>query len=116
MADDLGGDALAHLALGLGIDRQGEVGMGLDVDEAGSDRESLRIDHLARGRIAEVCCDSGDAILTDADIGAPARLAAAVEHEPAADQEVVTHELIDRKFACVSRVLMCGNFSLRGRA
>ena len=35
VADDLGRHPLAHLALGLGIDRQREVGMGLDIDEAG---------------------------------------------------------------------------------
>ena len=53
MADDLGGDALAHLALGLGIDRQREVGMGLDVDEAGRDGEAGGVDGLLR-RAADV--------------------------------------------------------------
>ena len=42
MADDLGGDALAHLAFGLRIDRQREIRMGLDVDEARRHGEVLR--------------------------------------------------------------------------
>ena len=50
MADDLGGDALAHLALGLGIDRQREVGMGLDVDEARRDGEAGGVDGFLRRR------------------------------------------------------------------
>ena len=49
MADDLGGDALADLALGLGIDRQGEVGMRLDVDEARRDGEPAASMILAAG-------------------------------------------------------------------
>ena len=52
MADDLGGDALAHLALGLGIDRQREVGMGLDVDEARRHREAGGVDDLGARRPA----------------------------------------------------------------
>ena len=42
MADDLRGDALAHLAFGLRIDRQREIGMRLDVDEARRDGEARR--------------------------------------------------------------------------
>ena len=47
MADDLGGDALADLALGLRIDRQREIGMRLDVDEARRDGEARGVDGLA---------------------------------------------------------------------
>ena len=47
MTDDLGRDALAHLALGLRIDRQDEVGMRLDVDKAGRYRQPLGVDDAA---------------------------------------------------------------------
>ena len=94
MADDLGGDALAHLALGLGIDRQREVGMGLDVDEAGRDREPVGVDHLG-GVAARFAADRGDAAVADGDVARLARGAAAVEQQAAADQDVVGHALAD---------------------
>ena len=87
MADDLGRHALAHLALGLGIDRQREVGMGLDVDEAGRDREPGGVDHLrcVRGRDR---ADRRDPAVADGKVARHAGLAAAVEQEAAADQNV----------------------------
>ena len=90
MADDLGGDALAHLALGLGIDRQGKVGMGLDVDEAGRDREAGGVDDLGC-RVPEVRSDGGDAAVADGEIAVPAGGAAAVEDQAAADQDIAGH-------------------------
>ena len=90
MADDLGGHALAHLALGLGIDRQREVGMRLDVDEARRHRQSGGVDHFPR-IVAEVGADGGDAALADREVAGPARGAGAVEQQPAADQDVMRH-------------------------
>ena len=72
MADDLGGHALAHLALGLGIDRQREVGVGLDVDEARRHRQAGRVDHFRR-IVAEIGADGGDAAVADREVaGRPA--------------------------------------------
>src|SRR5256885_8123389 len=51
MSDNLGRDALADLALGLWVDRQGEIGVGLDVDKAGRDRQPRGVDNpLGRTR------------------------------------------------------------------
>src|SRR5580698_1516189 len=72
MADDLRGDALAHLALGLRIDRQGKIRMGLDVDEAGRDGEAGRVDGLVRG--AGHAPDGGYAIAIDSEIARGARM------------------------------------------
>ena len=88
MADDLGGDALADLAFGLGIDRQREVGMGLDVDEARRDRKPRGVDGFRRG-LVELRADCGDAAVLDGEIGRHAGAAGAVEQEPAADQDVM---------------------------
>ena len=92
MADDLGGHALAHLALGLGIDRQREVGMSLDVDEARRHRQSGGVDHFRR-IVAEVGADGGDAAIADREVAGPARGAGAVEQQPAADQDVMRHAI-----------------------
>src|SRR5262245_27741284 len=90
MADDLGGDALAHLALGLGIDRQREVGMGLDVAEARGDGEVGGVDHLG-GLARKAGADGGDAAAADGDVAAVAGGAAAVEDQSTADEHVVAH-------------------------
>ena len=90
MADDLGGHALADLAFGLGIDRQGEVGMGLDVDEARRDREPCGVDGPA-GIGRDLRPDGGNAAVRDREIARNAGAAAAVEQEPVADQEVAAH-------------------------
>ena len=122
--DDFGGYALAHLALGLGIDRQGEVGMGLDVDEAGRNRETIGLDHLRgarrrarfrrvsgartyrvaalaarfarqRGATVELRADSSDAAIANGEIAGLARDAGAVEQHAAADQDVEGHGHLD---------------------
>ena len=90
MADDLGGHALAHLALGLGIDREREVGMGLDVDEARRHRQAGGVDQLGRVR-AEIRPHGDDAASADGEVAAPARGAGAVEQQSAADQDVMGH-------------------------
>src|SRR5258708_30411149 len=88
MADDLGGHALAYLALGPGIDWQREVGMGLDVDEARRHGKAVRVDNLG-------CCvidaptDNGNAAVADGDIPGLAGGSGAVEENTAADEEVM---------------------------
>ena len=91
MADNLRGDALAHLAFGLGIDRQREIGMRLDVDEARRHREALGIDHPPRG--AGVAADRGNAPIRNRDIARRAGIAGAVIHSAAADQDVMHGEV-----------------------
>ena len=69
MADDLGGDALAHLALGLRVDRQHEIGMGLDVDKPRRHRQPAGVDDaLGIGR--QIAADLGDSPGLDRQIGA----------------------------------------------
>ena len=88
MADDLGGHPLAHLAFGLGIDRQREVRMGLDVDEARRHGEPRCVDGLAGG-LFDAPADRGDTAVADGDVARRAGRSAAVINQPAADQDVV---------------------------
>ena len=90
MADDLGRDALAHLAFGLGVDRQGKVGMGLDVDKAGGDREPLGIDHSRRTR-RQKSSERRDPTVANGNVADLAGPPAAVDDEPPADQDVAAH-------------------------
>ena len=90
MADDLGRDALAHLAFGLGIDRQGEVRMRLDVDEAGRHRQALGIDHLGRA-FRHRAAERGDPPVANRDIADFPGPPAAVDNRAAADQDVGGH-------------------------
>ena len=90
MSDDLGGDALAHLALGLGIDWQREIGMRLDVDEAGRDREARRVDDV-RSVAGQIFSERGDAAVRDREIAHDAGSAGAVDQESVMDQDVVGH-------------------------
>ncbi len=96
MADDLGGDPLAHLRVRGRIDRQGEVRMSLDVDEARTDGEPGAIDRLhrlARQRRA----DGRDAPAPNSDVAGPPRRPAAVEQRAAADQDVMGHGIDSRR-------------------
>ena len=88
MADDLGGHALAYLALGPGIDRQREVGMGLDVDEARRHGKAVCVDDLG-GCVIDARTDSGNAAVADGDIAGLAGGSGAVEEKTAADQDVM---------------------------
>ena len=90
MADDLGGNALAHLAFGLRVDRQGEVRMRLDVDKAGRHRQALGIDHPGRA-FRHRAAHRGDAPGPNGDIADLAGPAAAVDNRAAADQDVGGH-------------------------
>src|ERR1700734_2019473 len=88
MADDLGGDALAYLAFGLRIDRQGEIRMGFDVDKTRRDREILGIDDFSRA-VGDVRPDCGDAAVRDGEVRGDAGIAGAVVQNSAADEDVV---------------------------
>ena len=87
MPDDLGRDALAHLAFGLRVDRQGEVRMRLDVDKAGRHRQALGIDHLGRA-FRQGAAERGDPPVANRDVADLARPPAAVDQGAAPDQDV----------------------------
>ena len=110
MADDLGGDALAHLAFGFRIDRQREIRMGFDVDKTRRDGEVLGVDDFSRGPLpnppplagdGRVGVDRGDAAVGDGEIGGDAGIAGAVVQNSAADQDVV-HEKSGAYFNSIS--------------
>ncbi len=87
MADDLRGDALAHLAFGLGIDRQREIRVRLDIDKARSDGETRHVD-LAAGLPRRIA-DGGNAASGDGEVATCSRTAAAVIERAAAQDEIV---------------------------
>ena len=87
MADDLGGDALAHLAFGLGIDRQREIRMRLDVDKTGRDRETRHVD-LATG-MARRIAEGGNAAVGNGEVAALSGAPGAVVKRAAAQDQVV---------------------------
>ncbi len=59
----------------------------MDVDEARSDDAIARVDHARRAPAREVA-DVGDSALGHGDVRAHRRDAAAVDHAPAANEEV----------------------------
>ena len=91
MPDDLGRDALAHLAFGLWIDRQREVRMRFDVDEAGRHRQPFGIDHLGRA-FRQRAADRGDPPGANGDVADFPGPPAAVDQGAAADQHVPRHD------------------------
>ena len=90
VTDDLQRHALPDLGLRARVQRQGEVGMRVDVDEAGRDHLAARVDDPARGTPGSGR-DRPDAAAAHAHVGLTARRPRAVDHEAAADQQVV-HE------------------------
>src|SRR6516162_10566985 len=91
MPDDLGRHPLAHLALGLGVDRQGEIRMGLDVDKAGRHCQAFGIDYLGRAP-REGAADRRDPAVADRYVADLAKPATAVDYETAADRNVPIHQ------------------------
>ena len=90
MADDLGRHTLPHLALGLWVDRQREVRVRLDVDKARRHRQTRGIDRPGRSR-RQRPAERRDPPVMHGDIGDLIRPPAAVDDEPAADDDVVAH-------------------------
>ena len=78
LARDLGGDALADLAVGAPVREEHGVGMGMDVDEAGRHRRSRHVD-AARGLDPREVADRGDLAAGDADVGEERGRAGAVD-------------------------------------
>jgi hypothetical protein len=87
--DEHGGDALGQhwLAMLQVRGRQARAGVGMDVDEARRHEPARDVEHRRRRRRAEIA-DRGDAVGGDADVGAPRRGTAAIEHLAAAEQDV----------------------------
>ncbi len=65
--------------------------MGLDVDKARGHRQTLGVDRPGRFR-GERSAESCNLSVLDGDIGDFPRPPAAVDDNPAADQDVTTHE------------------------
>ena len=87
LPDDLGGDALVHLALRPAVDQQREVGVRVQVDEARAYREPVQLDALGRFQLGQVA-DARDPAVADSDVG-PERLAArSVEYLSAGENHV----------------------------
>ena len=87
LADDLGGHALADLAVGAAVHQQRGVAVGVHVDEAWRHGEAARVDRL-RGAGAAQVADGFDALAAHADIAGEGRCAAAVDELAASDQDV----------------------------
>ena len=83
--DDDRGDALRDLGLGRRIGGQPRGRMIVDVDEAGRDDEAVAVDHGVPGLRLDVA-DGDDAIVDEADVGAPQRRAAPVREIGADDR------------------------------
>src|SRR5262245_33680466 len=90
MTDNLGGHPLAHLALGLGVDRQDKIGMGLNVDKARSDSQTGG-SNLPRGRAGKRPANVGTPAISDRHVGRLAWPPGAVDYRAAADQDVPRH-------------------------
>jgi hypothetical protein len=87
LAQDLGGHALADLALGMAVLQQQQVGVRVHVDEAGGDDQPGGVEG-APGRPRHPA-DGGDAIAAHGNVAAEPRVAAAVDDGSVADEQVV---------------------------
>jgi hypothetical protein len=88
LAEDLERDALSHVRQPARVDEQRLGRPRQHVDEARRDRESARIDLVARAPRRQVA-DRRDLVAADADVAGERRLARAVVDRSAADHDVV---------------------------
>ncbi len=86
-SQNLGGDALANLALRLRIHEKLVLAMGMDVDEPGTHHEAPRVQN-PRGRRAIEVGDGSDGLPPDADVASNRGLAAPVHHGASPDDHV----------------------------
>src|SRR5439155_26097660 len=80
-----GGDALRDLGQALGVAQHDGVIVRVHVDEAGRDDLAAAIDAL-RALATQAFADSGDAAVAQQHVAGPARLAGAVDDQPALKQ------------------------------
>ena len=86
LAGELGGDALADLALFARIDQRVQLALAEHVDESGGEREIVQVDAAPRLRFAQVA-DRRDGVAADADVGPEPGGTGAVDHAgPGEDQ------------------------------
>ncbi len=95
LAGDVERDALPDLALRRAVGQQRHLGVRVEVDEAGRDDQARRIDRPSR-RLAVERPDRGDAIAANADVRPNGRAAGAVQHLPAANDDVERRRLSRR--------------------
>ena len=77
MADDLGGDALAHLAFGFRIDRQREIRVGFYVDKPRCDGEPFGVDDCFRA-ICDAPSDRSNPAIGNSEVAGDTGIAGAV--------------------------------------
>jgi hypothetical protein len=105
VTDHLGRHALEHLALGPRRVGQREVRVGLDVDEPGRHHQAAGVDRAARRpRVGRG--DRDDPAVADRDVRAHRGRPVAVQHLPAADDEIVHVELPDSSPSFLPSVLV----------
>src|SRR5262249_2945828 len=85
LAEHLGGDALANLALGVAVLQKEIIGVRVHVDEPGRDHQPPGVDGAAGSNIRHPA-DGDDAVAADADVAVKPRVAGAV-HDPAVADE-----------------------------
>ena len=89
LAQDLGRDALADLALGIAVFEQRHVGMRVHVDESGATIEPARVDDPPRGTSAPETAHRGDPVAADRHVALEPGIAGAVDDLAAADHDVI---------------------------
>ena len=88
LAEDLGRDALADLALGVAVLEQQSVGMRVHVDEPGrDDQPAASMTRRARALGADAA-DRGDPVAADRHVAVEPGVAGAVDDPAAADQDI----------------------------
>ncbi len=96
-AQDLGGDALANLALGIAVFEQREVGMRMDVNEAGCHDQTAGV-NLAFAGAGRDASEGRDFVAPDGQIAVPPGIAAAIDNLAVADDQIVKGVLVLRRF------------------
>ena len=93
VADHLGRDALAHLALTARIEQQAEFGVGVDVYEAGRDHQPGSVQGLRRGCCREIA-DGANPVAGHPNVGPLPRLTGAVNNGSPTDNEIKLHRYL----------------------
>ena len=93
VADHLGGDALAHLAVGARRAQQRKVRMGVRVDEPRRHDAAAGVD-AARRVAFQGGGHRGDTPAADADVGCDARPPGAVDYRAVLDEQVKGHDCV----------------------
>jgi hypothetical protein len=91
VARERGGDTVVARGDRVGIERDLRVVVGVQVDDARRDDPPVGVDRARGARAIGHVSDRDDPAARDRDVGAPPREPRAVDHDAAADHEVVAH-------------------------